>query len=84
MIKTVKSSNAHKSQPKISAPAKLIEKRTYVSGNFTYYYGTFEFRTGDRLELKLPRERTGLIVEGDEGDLTFQGDMFIDFSQEIY
>ncbi len=82
--KAVQKGNSYKNEPRISAPAKLVEKRNYVSNSFTYYYGTFEFGTGDRIELRIPAERVGLIIEGDEGELTFQGDMFIDFGQEIY
>ena len=84
MVKSVKQSQSYKKQPRVTAYAKIVEKRSYVRSSFTYYYTTFEFKTGDRIELRVPAERVGLLVEGDEGDVTFQGDVFIDFGNEIY
>lgn len=80
----IRKSNAHRKLPRVTTYAKLIEKRTYSSEKFTYYYATFELQSGDRMEIRVPRERAGLIVEGDEGELTFQGDMFVDFNYEKY
>lgn len=45
----------------------------------TTYYVTFEFITGQRMELKVPRNKFGYIVEGDEGLLQFQGRLFVSF-----
>ena len=83
-VKAAKQSQAYKKQPRISAEAELVEKRTYMRNDFTHYYATFQFETGDRIELRVPNDRVGLLVEGDRGTLTFQGDMFIDFGNEIY
>lgn len=84
IVKAAKQSQAYKKEPRVTAYAKVLEKRDHVSNGYSHYYATFEFKTGDRIELRIPHDRTGLLVEGDEGDLTFQGDMFIDFGNEIY
>ena len=42
---------------------------------------TFEVESGDRFELKVPRSEYGLIVEGDQGKLTFQGTRFLNFER---
>ena len=43
---------------------------------------TFQFESGDRLELKIPRDRFGYLVEGDTGKLHFQGTRFLDFQRQ--
>ena len=68
-------------QPVISVQAKVIAKRTKVSGSMinsvgstsTSYYCTFELTTGQRQEYGVSGEKYGLLAEGDEGILTFQG-----------
>ncbi|HPT85251.1 MAG TPA: DUF2500 domain-containing protein [Bacillota bacterium] len=72
--------------PKVSAPATVVAKRTQFHGSsghsgWSTYYATFEFETGDRLELYLPGSEAGLLVEGDKGVLTFQGKRFIKFER---
>lgn len=76
--------------PKLSVPATVVAKRTQhhhsaragrTYGRATYYYATFEFDSGDRLELHIPGSEIGLLVEGDMGILTFQGTRFINFDR---
>lgn len=45
----------------------------------TTYYATFEFESGDRLELSLSGSEYGRLAEGDEGKLSFKGTRFISF-----
>lgn len=47
----------------------------------TRYYATFQFESGDRLELQLPGAEYGMLVEGDTGELTFQGTRYLGFSR---
>ena len=47
------------------------------------YHITFEVESGDRMELRVPVDEYGLIVEGDEGVLTFQGTRFLGFQRKI-
>lgn len=48
----------------------------------TSYYVTFEVQSGDRMELKVPRSEFGLLVEGDEGVLSFQGTRYLGFERK--
>ena len=71
--------------PRLTVPATVIGKRTYVrlddGDSFTHYYATFQFQSGDRLELAIPRNQIGYLVEGDRGQLSFQGKRFLGFER---
>lgn len=85
--------NKNNHSPKLRVDARVVEKRDYVyrrrSGNHTSfrtstrYYATFQFDTGDRLELEIPAGQAGLMVEGDKGALTFQGTRFLSFERNL-
>lgn len=47
----------------------------------TTYYVTFEVPSGDRMELSMSGSEYGLLAEGDEGDLTFQGTRYLGFQR---
>ena len=70
--------------PRITSKAEVVTKRTHVWGDHsrTDYYATFQFESGDRLELEIPRDRFGYLVEGDKGKLTFQGTRYLGFERE--
>lgn len=74
--------------PEVSAPARLVSKRTHTWGGHgdmsahTSYYATFEKEDGERLELAVSGKFTGMHVEGDAGILTHRGTRFIDFTRE--
>ena len=80
-----------KSKPLQTERAKVVAKRMNVTrhhhGNemhhssSTTYYVTFEFLSGQRLELKVPGKHFGYIIEGDEGILQFQGQIFNSFER---
>lgn len=71
--------------------AKVISKRMDVSQHAnmnnrvsaTTYYATFEFNEGNRAEFKLSPKKYGLIAEGDEGKLNFQGSRFNSFERYL-
>ncbi|MDF2612256.1 MAG: hypothetical protein K0S71_42 [Clostridia bacterium] len=73
----------NKTKPVIPARAKIVSKRTYVRGDHSYttYYATFEFENGERIELTIPRDQAGYLIEGDNGILSFQGDLFVKFER---
>lgn len=54
----------------------------YHSTSSTNYYITFQVESGDRLELSVPGSEYGLLIEGDEGKLTFQGTRYLSFERE--
>ena len=47
----------------------------------TRYFATFEVESGDRMELTVPENEYGYLIEGDEGTLTFQGNLFLSFTR---
>ena len=48
----------------------------------TTYYVTFEVKGGERLEFAVPGAEYGQLVEGDRGELTFQGTRFLSFERK--
>ena len=78
--------------PRLTVPAVVVAKRghrthhhgagdIHHSHSSTTYYATFQFESGDRLELHIPASRFGYLVEGDRGNLTFQGTRFLGFER---
>lgn len=72
--------------------AKVIAKRTDVSGSHfhddnlnminTHYYVTFELYNKERKEFIVDSNNYGLLIEGDEGMLTYQGIIFKSFDRQ--
>lgn len=93
LISGVKQWRKNENSPRLSVPAMVKTKRTNVSrhthhhdshhshSTSTTYYTTFEFESGDRLELKLSGPEYGQLAEGDYGILTFQGTRYLDFKR---
>jgi len=83
--------------PRLTVSATVVSKRGDVTVHHhdhdgmhhhtssTTYYATFLGenvpRHGDRMELPVPATEYGLLIEGDEGDLTFQGTRFLSFDR---
>ncbi len=76
--------------PRLTVPAKLVSRRYSVShhnganghmNRSTSHYVTFEFESGDRMEFHVTGREYGLMVEGDKGNLTFQGTRFLNFQR---
>ena len=84
LIKGRKQERKNDASPRVSSDATVVTKRTHVRGDHahTTYYATFQFESGDRLELEIPRDRFGYLVEGDKGKLHFQGTRFLDFQRQ--
>ena len=85
--------NRNNNSPRLTVQAKVINKRTQMgrrhhhhdnhthSYNYTNYFVTFEVDSGDRMELEVSGEESGLMIEGDTGMLTFQGTRFLGFER---
>ena len=82
--------NRNNASPRLTVPARVVAKRTRVgrSGGhntahhtYTRYYVTFQVESGDRMELAVAGEEYGLLAEGDEGDLFFQGTRYQGFER---
>ena len=89
LIQNVRQWNSDNHSPRLTVPASVVckrdDRRRHRNGNHThhrtYYYATFQFESGDRLELELQGHEYGLLVEGDRGNLTFQGSRYLGFER---
>lgn len=84
LVKNAKTNRKNDAAPRLSVEATVVTKRTQVRGDHahTTYFATFQFESGDRLEMQIPHDRFGYLVEGDEGKLTFQGTRFLEFQRQ--
>ena len=92
-VKGISQWNKNNHSPRLTVPATVIAKRTNVSHHHhgstgmhhtthsTTYYVTFQVESGDRMELHLAGHEYGLLVEGDQGKLTFQGTRYLGFER---
>ena len=94
IIRNLRQWNKNNHSPKLTVPATVVAKRTSVThfwgGNngalchtSTSYYATFQVGSGDRMELLLPGREYGLLAEGDQGRLSFQGTRFLGFERSL-
>lgn len=88
--------NRNNHSPKLTVDATVVAKRGNTTRHHhngagghhyhTYnntYFATFQFESGDRLELQMTGQEFGLIIEGDKGKLTFQGTRFLGFERTL-
>jgi hypothetical protein len=81
--------NKNNHAPRLTVAATVVAKRAHVSHHHhdhhvstsTGYYVTFEVQSGDRMELHVPANEYGYLIEGDQGDLTFQGTRYLGFTR---
>ncbi|ETT50902.1 MULTISPECIES: DUF2500 domain-containing protein [unclassified Paenibacillus] len=75
----------NQTSPLQSRVVTAVAKRTEVwggrghMGTHTSYYVTFEFHNGSRRELEVKPKAYAMIVEGDRGELSYQGSRFKGF-----
>lgn len=92
LVRTAKEWHHNEQSPRLTVEAKVVAKRTayrrrmsnktYVhTGAGTDYFATFQFESGDRMELGMTGPEYGMIVEGDSGKLTFQGTRYLGFER---
>ncbi|MGM9987393.1 MAG: DUF2500 domain-containing protein [Bacillaceae bacterium] len=92
IISGIKQWSHNNKQPILDVDAKVVAKRTEVSGgshtgdhhsgSSTWYYVTFEVTSGDRMELSVSGKQYGLLAEGDKGILQFQGTRYLNFTRK--
>ena len=87
LVKNISQTSQNNHSPRLTVPATVVGKRDHRSHNrdhhYTSYYVTFQFESGDRLELVVPGSEFGLLCEGDRGRLTFQGTRYLGFEREF-
>ena len=95
VITGIRQWNKNNHSPRLTVPATVVAKRTNVSHHHhnhdaghightstsTSYYVTFQVASGDRMELHMAGHEFGLLVEGDRGNLTFQGTRYLSFER---
>lgn len=95
-IKGISQWNKNNHSPRLTVPVTIVAKRTHVSHHHhhnhggtgmhhtthsTTYYVTFQVDSGDRMELQVAGDEYGLLVEGDKGNVTFQGTRYLGFDR---
>ena len=93
-VKGIGQWNRNNHSPRLTVPATVVAKRTNVShhshgganGHHDYhtstsYYVTFQVESGDRMELHVAGTEYGMLIEGDRGNLTFQGTRYLGFAR---
>lgn len=83
IVRNVRKNAENDRMPRETLRARVVAKRTEVWGDnsYTNYYTTFEFDSRERAELKLSGAQYGMLAEGDDGMLTYQGDRFLKFQR---
>ena len=94
-VKGIGQWNKNNHSPRLTVPATVVAKRTNVTHHSdgspngmqqyhssTAYYATFQVESGDRMELQLAGNEYGMLVEGDQGKLSFQGTRYLGFERE--
>jgi hypothetical protein len=78
--------SSNNASPRLSVQATIVAKRSHAhhhqNGHTHSYHITFEVESGDRMELRVPHNEFGLLVEGDVGTLTFQGTRYLSFERQ--
>ena len=96
LVKGISEWNKNNHSPRLTVPATIIAKRTKVSCHrhgganshhhyhtSTTYYVTFQVDSGDRMEFHISGQEYGLLIEGDHGNLSFQGTRYLGFERSI-
>lgn len=87
--------NKNNNSPKLTVSATIVAKRTNVTHHHhngagghhhhhtsTTYYVTFQVDSGDRMELQVDGTEYGMLIEGDRGELSFQGTRYLSFERK--
>ena len=96
LLKGIGQWNKNNNSPRLTVPAVVVAKRGDVSHHrhntgvnnhhhyhsSTTYYVTFQFESGDRMELQMSGNEYGMLVEGDAGMLSFQGTRYLGFERQ--
>ena len=55
----------------------------YMTTSSSTCYITFQLNSGERMELQVPESEFGMLVEGDVGQLTYQGTRYLSFERTV-
>ena len=92
VVRGIKRERDNDRSPRLTVEAKVVTKRTsfyrsagdshHAGHGHTTYFVTFQVQSGDRMELSVTGPEYGMLVEGDFGDLTFQGTRYLGFARK--
>ena len=96
-ISGIRTWNKNNNSPRLTVEARVAAKRQntthhnepvggdngYHTTTSTFYYVTFEVESGDWMEFSVYGKEYGMLAEGDEGKLTFQGSRYLGFERAI-
>lgn len=94
-VKGIGQWNKNNNSPRLKVPAAVVSKRTDVNVSHhhdgvnehhhhhtsTTYYITFQVESGDRMEFYVSGQEYGMLIEGDQGMLSFQGTRYLGFER---
>ena len=92
-VKGIGQWNKNNNSPRLTVPAVVVSKRTDVSHHrnggvnehhyhtSTSYYITFQVDSGDRMEFYVTGQEYGMLIERDQGMLSFQGTRYLGFER---
>ena len=94
-VRGVSQWNKNNHSPQLTVDASVVSRRANISPHHhsdanggvgrttssTTYYVTFQVESGDRIELHVPGQEYGVLIEGDRGKLTFQGTRYLGFER---
>ena len=96
LVKGISEWNKNNHSPRLTVPATIIAKRTNETRHrhgganshhhyhtSTTYYVTFQVESGDRMEFHISGQEYGVLIEGDHGNLSFQGTRYLGFERSI-
>ncbi|MCR5584620.1 MAG: DUF2500 domain-containing protein [Lachnospiraceae bacterium] len=98
LFKSIKEWSHNNRSPLLTVKAKVVGKRVntrvsrgmhgadssmHSTSTFHTYYVTFQVDSGDRMELMVPENEYGYLIEGDRGDLSFKGTRFMGFERSM-
>ena len=94
-VRGIRQWNKNNNSPRLTVPATVVDKRTNVTHlhhngagghhhhhTSTTYYVTFQVDSGDRMELQVDGTEYGMLIEGDRGELSFQGTRYLSFERK--
>lgn len=94
LVRSAKREHKNNRSPRLTVEATVVSKRMQVGSNmhrsddmiqhnaYSKYYTTFQFASGDRLELPVSGTEYGMLIEGDHGMLSFQGTRYLGFERK--
>ena len=93
LVKGLSQWNKNNHSPRLTVPVTVVSKRTnvshhhhagehHMSSTSTSYYVTFQVESGDRMELHVAGHEFGMLIEGDRGNLSFQGTRYLGFERQ--